>query len=156
MLPLHNITVVDFTKNIAGPLCTQYMGDLGATVLKVEDTQAGDDARTWPPFAGDDGAMFHAMNRNKRSIALDMKADAGRAIVRSLVARADVLIESFGTGVAERLGIGLQDMRALNERLVYCRVSGFGRSGPYGDWPGLDQIADLELEVGRLERRHLA
>ncbi len=140
MLPLHDIVVVDFTKNIAGPLCTQFMGDLGARVLKIEDTNAGDDARTWPPFAGGDGAMFHAMNRNKRSIALDMKSDAGRAIVRDLVTRADVLVESFGTGVAERLGIGANDMLALNGRLVYCSISGFGRSGPLGGRPAYEPM----------------
>ncbi len=140
MLPLQDIQVIDFTKNIAGPLCTQFMGDLGASVLKVEDTTAGDDARTWPPFAGDDGAMFHAMNRNKRSISIDMKSPAGREIARALVARADVLVESFGTGVADRLGIGAKDMQELNPRLVYCSVSGFGRSGPLGGRPAYEPM----------------
>lgn len=140
MLPLQDVKVVDFTKNIAGPLCTQYLGDMGANVLKIEDTLTGDDSRGWPPFAGDDGATFYAMNRNKRSIAVDMKSDAGRAIVKDLVSRADILVESFGTGVAERLGIGPKEMRTLNSKLVYCSVSGFGRTGPLGGRPAYEPM----------------
>lgn len=137
-LPLQDLTVVDFTKLIAGPLCTQYLGDMGANVIKVEDCEHGDDLRGMPPIAGNDGAMFYGMNRNKRSIALDLKSSQGLEIAKRFILKADVLIESFGTGVAERLGIGQTAMRELNPRLVYCSVSGFGRSGPSGHRPGLE------------------
>lgn len=136
--PLGDITVVDLTKFIAGPMCTQYLGDLGAEIIKIEDRDAGDDLRGMPPFIGDDGAMFYAMNRNKRSIALDLKTQAGRDIALRLVAKADVLVESFGTGVAERLGLGHDALCARFPRLVYCSVSGFGRTGPLGPRPGFE------------------
>lgn len=138
LLPLDDILVVDFTKLIAGPLCTQYLGDMGAEIIKVEDREGGDDLRGMPPFVGTDGAMFFCMNRNKRSVALDLKTPEGLNLVLQLVAKADVVVESFGTGVTERLGIGQVAMRELNPRLVYCSVSGFGRSGPLGARPGFE------------------
>jgi len=140
MLPAEGIRIVDFTKNIAGPLCTQYLGDLGADVIKVEDRVGGDDSRGWPPFMGSDGAMFFAMNRNKRSIALDMKSEDGRAVALKLIDNADVVVESFGTGVADRLGIGPEATRRRNPRLIYCSISGFGRSGPLGHRPGYEPM----------------
>ena len=138
LLPLDDILVLDFTKLIAGPLCTQYLGDMGADVIKIEDRERGDDLRAIPPFVGADGAIFFCMNRNKRSIALDLKTPEGLDIALQLIARADVLVESYGTGVTERLGIGHVAMRELNPRLVYCSVSGFGRSGPLGPRPGFE------------------
>jgi len=138
MSPLDDVTVIDFTKFIAGPLCTQYLGDMGASVIKIEDCGRGDDLRGMPPFIGDDGAMFYGMNRNKRSLALNLKSSQGLDVARQLICKADVLIESFGTGVASRLGIGPEEMRKLNPRLVYCSVSGFGRTGPKGERPGYE------------------
>jgi crotonobetainyl-CoA:carnitine CoA-transferase CaiB-like acyl-CoA transferase len=138
MLPLDDILVVDFTKLIAGPLCTQYLGDMGADIIKIEDLERGDDLRGMPPFVGTDGAMFFCMNRNKRSVALDLKTPEGLDLALQLIAKADVLVESYGTGVTERLGIGHVAMRKLNPRLVYCSVSGFGRSGPLGPRPGFE------------------
>ncbi|MES2363269.1 MAG: CoA transferase [Pseudomonadota bacterium] len=137
-LPLDDIVVVDFTKLIAGPLCTQYLGDLGAEVTKIEDCERGDDLRGMPPFVGTDGAMFFCMNRNKRSVALNLKSPEGLQLALQLIEKADVLVESYGTGVTERLGIGQAEMRKLNPRLVYCSVSGFGRDGPLGSRPGFE------------------
>lgn len=138
MLPLDGITVLDLTKLIAGPICTQYLGDLGADIVKVEDTGAGDDLRGMPPLVGGDGTMFLAMNRNKRSIALDLKTQHGQDVIQRLARRADVLVESFGPGVAERLGVGADAMRQLNPRLIHCSISGFGRGGPLSDRPGFE------------------
>ena len=140
MIPLAGIRVLDLTKVLAGPLCTQYLGDLGAEVIKIEPCQVGDDTRRWPPFRNETGAVFLSCNRNKRSLAVDLKSEAGRGIVHKLAARADVVIESYGTGVAERLGIDEPTLRALNERLIYCSISGFGRTGPLKNALGYDVI----------------
>ena len=140
MTPLAGIRVLDFSKVLAGPLCGQWLGDLGAEVTKIEPPKGGDDTRGWPPFRGGVGAVFLSANRNKRSLALDLKTEAGRDAARRMVAQADVLIESYATGVAERLGIGADRMRALNPRLIYCSISGFGRTGPLKDGLGYDVI----------------
>lgn len=140
-LPLKGIRVLDFSKILAGPLCTQYLADMGAEVIKVEPVETGDDTRAWPPFAAPGlGAVFLSANRGKRSIAVNLKTDAGRAIVHRLVADTDVAIESFGGGVAERLGIDEASLRRIRPDLIYCSISGFGRSGPMKDAPGYDVI----------------
>jgi crotonobetainyl-CoA:carnitine CoA-transferase CaiB-like acyl-CoA transferase len=139
--PLTGIRVLDLSKVLAGPLCAQYLGDLGADVIKVETVGQGDETRGWPPFPAPGlGTVFLSANRNKRSIAVDMKTAKGREIVHTLAKSADVAIESFGTGVAERLGIDATTLRALNDRLVHCSISGFGRSGPLKNSPGYDVI----------------
>ena len=140
MKPLTGIRVLDFSKVLAGPLCGQWLGDLGADVIKVEAPGGGDDTRGWPPFRGGEGAVFLSANRNKRSLALDLKSQAGQCVARRLAAEADVVIESFSTGVAERLGIGAAALRAANPRLVHCSISGFGRTGPLRDGLGYDVI----------------
>jgi len=133
--------VLDLSKVLAGPLCAQYLGDLGADIIKVETVGQGDETRGWPPFpAPGFGSVFLSANRNKRSIAVDMKTEKGRDIVHALSRSADVAIESFGTGVAERLGIDAATLRALNDRLIHCSISGFGRSGPLKNSPGYDVI----------------
>lgn len=138
--PLKGVRVLDLTKVLAGPLCCQYLGEMGAEVIKVEPL-GGDETRGWPPFRGPGlGAVFLSANRNKRSIAVDLKTQAGRDIVHRLAERADIAIESFGTGVVERLGIDAQTLRQLNPRLIYCSISGFGRTGPMRDAPGYDVI----------------
>ncbi|MCS5498245.1 CoA transferase [Cnuibacter physcomitrellae] len=140
-LPLEGIRVLDFSKTLAGPLCTQTLGDLGATVIKIETTVKGDDTRGWPPFRAEGlSAVFLSVNRNKSSIALDLKSDEGRRIVRELAAESDVAIESFGTGVAERLGIDADSLHAINDRLIHCSISGYGRSGPLKSLQGYDVI----------------
>ncbi len=140
MKPLAGIRILDLTKVLAGPLCTQYLGDLGAEVIKVEPCHIGDDTRRWPPFRGETGAIFLSVNRNKRSLAVDLKTAEGQAIVHKLAAQADVVIESYGTGVAERLGIDYPTLHALNPRLIYCSISGFGRTGPLSHALGYDVI----------------
>jgi len=139
--PLAGIRVLDLSKVLAGPLCAQYLGDLGAEVIKVETVGQGDETRGWPPFpAAGLGTTFLSANRNKRSIAVDLKTEKGRAIVHALARSADVAIESFGTGVAERLGIDAATLRPLNDRLIHCSISGFGRAGPLKNSPGYDVI----------------
>jgi len=139
--PLTGIRVLDLSKVLAGPLCAQYLGDLGADIIKVETVGQGDETRGWPPFPAPGlGTVFLSANRNKRSIAVDMKTEKGREIVHALASSADVAIESFGTGVAERLGIDAATLRSLNERLIHCSISGFGRSGPLKNSPGYDVI----------------
>ncbi|WP_210338445.1 CaiB/BaiF CoA transferase family protein [Bradyrhizobium genosp. L] len=139
--PLDGIRVLDLSKVLAGPLCAQYLGDLGAEVIKVEALGQGDETRGWPPFPAPGlGTVFLSANRNKRSIAIDMKSGEGRQLVHELAKSSDVAIESFGTGVAERLGIDAASLRALNDRLVHCSISGFGRTGPLKNSPGYDVI----------------
>ena len=139
--PLTGIRVLDLSKVLAGPLCAQYLGDLGADIIKVEAVGQGDETRGWPPFPAPGlGTVFLSANRNKRSIVVDMKSEKGREIVHALAKSADVAIESFGTGVAERLGIDAATLRALNDRLIHCSISGFGRSGPLKNSPGYDVI----------------
>jgi formyl-CoA transferase len=139
--PLEGIKVLDLSKVLAGPLCAQYLGDLGAEVIKVEAVGQGDETRGWPPFPAPGlGTVFLSANRNKRSIAINMKSDKGRRLVHELAKSADVAIESFGTGVAERLGIDAASLCALNDRLVHCSISGFGRTGPLRNSPGYDVI----------------
>ena len=144
MQPLSGIRVLDFSKVLAGPLCGQWLGDLGAEVVKIEPPEAGDDTRGWPPFregpGGRAGAVFLSANRNKRSLALDLKTPEGQAAARRMAAEADVVIESYATGVAERLGIGADALCAANPRLVHCSISGFGRTGPLAKGLGYDVI----------------
>jgi len=133
--------VLDLSKVLAGPLCAQYLGDLGADIIKVETVGSGDETRGWPPFPAPGlGTVFLSANRNKRSIAVDLKTARGREIVHALAKSADIAIESFGTGVAERLGIDAATLRPLNARLIHCSISGFGRSGPLKNSPGYDVI----------------
>ena len=138
--PLADVRVLDFSKILAGPLCTQYLADLGAEVVKVEPLN-GDDTRGWPPFKDGVGAIFTAVNRNKRGIAIDLKQPAGLAIAHQLAREADIVVESFGPGVADRLGIGWDRLHTLNPRLVYASVSGYGTQGPLKDGKGYDLIA---------------
>ena len=139
--PLSGIRVLDVSKVLAGPLCAQYLGDLGAEIIKVEPVGQGDETRGWPPFPAPGlGTVYLSANRNKKSIAVDLKTDKGRELVHQLAKSCDVAIESFGTGVAERLGVDAATLCALNERLVHCSISGFGRSGPLKKSPGYDVI----------------
>ncbi len=136
--PLSGIKVLDFSKFIAGPICTQYLGAMGADIIKVEDPEGGDGARSIPPFVGSDGATFLAMNANKRSVALNLKSKAALDIVLKMVPEMDIVVESLAPGAAERLGIGPEALMAINPRLIYCSISGFGRNGPLGDQPGYE------------------
>jgi crotonobetainyl-CoA:carnitine CoA-transferase CaiB-like acyl-CoA transferase len=142
--PLDGIKVVDLSRILAGPYCTQYLGEMGADVVKVEPPGHGDDTRGWgPPFVGESGeAVYYlAANRNKRGIVLDLKTDRGRAALRRLVAGADVLVENFRPGTLEKWGIGYSALAELNPRLIHVSITGFGQTGPYRDRAGYDLVA---------------
>ncbi|MGH9304410.1 MAG: CaiB/BaiF CoA transferase family protein [Acidimicrobiales bacterium] len=137
--PLEGILVADFSRVVAGPYSTMLLGDLGAEVVKVERPGAGDDTRGFgPPFVAGESAYYLAVNRNKRGIALDLASAEGRRAARALAQRADVVIENFRPGTAERLGIGYEEVAAGNQGVVYCSVSGFGSSGEGATLPGYD------------------
>lgn len=138
MAPLDGLSVVDLSRLMPGPLCTMILGDLGADVTKVEQPEIGDYARSAPPFIKDTGSAFLMLNRNKRSITLNLKNTEARAILHKLAEKADVFVESYQPGVAERLGVGYPAISQLNERIVYCSISGFGQTGPYRDLVGHD------------------
>ena len=140
--PLSGITVLDLTQILAGPMCTMVLADMGADVVKVEKPQGGDDNRRMgPPFIKDWSAGFLAVNRNKRSLALDLRGEAGRGVFRRLVAGADVVVENFRPGVMERLGLGYPELSGVNPRLVYGAISGFGGTGPARNRGGFDLVA---------------
>jgi crotonobetainyl-CoA:carnitine CoA-transferase CaiB-like acyl-CoA transferase len=138
--PLTGVRVLDFSKILAGPLCTQYLADLGADVVKVEPPK-GDDTRHWPPFENGIGTIFLAVNRNKRSITLDLKTKDGLEAAHRLARSADMVVESFGPGAADRLGVGYDALSAINPRLVYASISGYGTRGPMKGEKGYDLTA---------------
>lgn len=145
--PLDGVRVVDLTTALSGPLCTMMLGDAGADVVKIEPP-AGDPTRHWgPPFWGDQGAEFLALNRNKRSVVVDLKTRAGRDIVLDLCDRADVVVENYRRGVVERLGLDAKTLRARNSRLVYCSISGFGTSGPRSEQAAYDSVMQAFVGV---------
>ncbi len=148
--PLSDVLVVDLSRALAGPHAAMMLGDLGARVIKVESPGSGDDTRSWgPPFMpGSDGQQhstyFLSCNRNKESIALDLKSEDGRTTLTALITRADVLVENFRPGVLDRLGFPTERLHELNPRLVVLSITGFGHDGPEGSRPGYDQIAQGE------------
>jgi crotonobetainyl-CoA:carnitine CoA-transferase CaiB-like acyl-CoA transferase len=140
--PLAGIRVLDLTRALSGPFATMILGDLGADVIKVEDTWHGDDTRRWgPPFQGDDAAYFLSVNRNKRGLSVNLKRPEGRDIVRRLVPGSDILMENFRPGTAARLGLGYGHLSGLNPRLIYASISGYGQTGPSAGLPGYDAVA---------------
>lgn len=145
--PLSGIRVIELARVLAGPWAGQMLADLGADVIKVENPEGGDDTRAWgPPFVeGADGenlsaAYYHSTNRNKRSIAVDLKTPEGQETVRRLCASADVVIENFKRGGLEKYGLDYESLKAINPKLVYCSITGFGQNGPYADFAGYDYI----------------
>ena len=137
---LEGIKVIDLTSVLAGPFCTMMLGDAGADVIKVE-SPTGDQARTWgPPFWGDQGAEFLAVNRNKRSIVLDLKNPEARDVLFELCKTADIFVENYRRGVPERLGIDYESIRKVNPRIIYCSISGFGDSGPRREQAAYDSV----------------
>lgn len=139
-LSLDGIRVVDLSRVLAGPFCGALLGDMGADVVKVEDPQAGDESRTWPPHKDGESAGYIVNNRNKRGIAVNLKTPQGVEVVRRLAARADVLIENFRTGTMEEFGLGYDTLAAANPRLVYVSVSAFGRTGPRAEGAGYEAL----------------
>ncbi|MBI2726346.1 MAG: CoA transferase [Polaromonas sp.] len=142
--PLQGLRVLDLSKVLAGPLCAQYLGDMGADVIKIETPDQGDETRHWPPFRehGESrtGAVFLSANRNKRSLCLDLRSEEGLAAIYRLARWADIAIASFGPGVADKLGVDAAALRACNPRLIYCDISGFGSVGPMNEGKGYDVI----------------
>ena len=139
-LPLEGIRVVDLSRVLAGPYCGAILGDLGADVIKVEEIRAGDEIRAWPPVQNGESAAYIVNNRNKRGIAVDMKAPEGAGIIRRMAGLSDVLIENFRTGTIEEFGLGYESLSRLNPRLIYCSVSAFGRSGPRAKEAGYEAV----------------
>lgn len=135
---LGGIKVLELSRLLPGGLATQMLGDLGADVIKVEQPEIGDYTRAFPPMGKRDSGFFLVGNRNKRSITVDLKAEAGKEIVRRLAEQCDVVVEGFRPGVADRLGVGYEALKAINPGIVYCSISGFGQDGPYRDVPGHD------------------
>lgn len=138
---LEGIKVLDLSRALAGPYCTMMLADMGAEVIKLEMPGRGDDSRSWgPPFVEGESAYFMSINRNKKSITLNMKSDKSTGIIHKLIKQSDVLVENFRPGAMERLGLGYEQVKAMNPRIIYCSISGFGQDGPYRMLPGFDQV----------------
>ena len=160
MRPLQGLRVIDLSKVLAGPLCGQSLGELGAEVIKVEPAAGGDDTRSWVPQKQGQSALFMSVNHNKKSLAIDLKSPEGRKIVHQLVESADIVLQGFGAGAAARLGVDYETLSKLNPRLIYCEVSGYGRDGPLGELPGYDvmlqafsgMLASMGAQGGDLAR----
>jgi crotonobetainyl-CoA:carnitine CoA-transferase CaiB-like acyl-CoA transferase len=144
-LPLSGVRIVDLSRVLAGPYCTMVLADLGADVIKVERPQGGDETRTWgPPFAGGEAAYYLSVNRGKRSCAIDLSHEEGRALALELCAGAAAVIENFKVGGADRLGVGYEQVRERNQRIVYCSITGFGSLREPPGRPGYDFVAQAE------------
>lgn len=139
--PLESLRVLDLTRALSGPFCTMILGDLGADVIKVEPTPDGEMIRAWGPFHEGIGVFYLSVNRNKRSLAIDFRNPKGLELIKRIACDSDVLVENFKPGTADKLGIGYDTLKRKNPRLVYASITGFGSDGPYGTWPGFDQIA---------------
>lgn len=137
-MPLKSVRVLDLSRLLPGPYCTMLLADFGAEVIKVEEPSKGDYARAYEPKLDDDSAMFHSLNRNKKSVCLDLKTPEGKHEFLKIAEEADVVVESFRPGVMERLGLGYETLKSVNPRLIYCAVTGYGQTGPYADKPGHD------------------
>ena len=139
--PLEGIVVADLTQNVAGPFCTQTLGDMGAEVVKIERPGRGDDARAWaPPYWGRESATFISLNRNKKSLALDLKSPGGLEVLHRLVGRADVFVQSLRPGAIDELGLDFAGASRINPRIVYCSITAFGARGPLSHLPGYDPL----------------
>lgn len=143
--PLSGLRVLDLSRVLAGPFCTMMLGDLGAEVIKVEKPGTGDDTREWgPPFAGGESAYYLSVNRNKKSVTVNFKSEAGRRIIRQLAGQVDVLVENWRIGTMEAWGLGYDALRSLNPGLIYCSITGYGQNGPARNRPGYDFIIQAE------------
>ncbi|KAF7648277.1 hypothetical protein LDENG_00159450, partial [Lucifuga dentata] len=140
--PLEGVRVLDLTRVLAGPFATMILGDLGAEVIKVEKPGVGDDTRAWgPPFVGTESIYFLSINRNKKSIAVDLKQQRGAQVIMQLAAVCDVLVENYLPGKLQQMGLGYEQLSAVNQQLIYCSISGYGQTGPQSRSPGYDSIA---------------
>jgi len=137
---LKGIKVLDLTRALAGPYCTMLLADYGAEVIKVELPGTGDDTRGWgPPFVEGESAYFMSINRNKKSLTLDMKNTKSKDILERMIKQSDIIVENFRPGAADRLGLGYEQVKKINPKIIYCSISGFGQDGPYRELPGFDQ-----------------
>lgn len=154
-LPLTGIRVLDLSRLLPGPFCSQVLADFGAEVIKVEDTGVGDYTRWMPPMLGANSALFYAVNRGKKSLRIDLKTEQGREIFRKLAARSDVLLESFRPGVMESLNLGYEQLKQIHPGLIYCALTGYGQSGPYRNAAGHDinylNLAGISALIGNKE-----
>ena len=137
-LPLAGVRVLDLSRLLPGPFCSQILADFGAEVLKIEDPQAGDYIRWMPPLLDENSALYYSVNRGKQSMKLNLKAEAGREIFNRLIPQYDILLESFRPGVMDKLGLGYDKLKEINPRLIYCAITGYGQTGPYRDIAGHD------------------
>ena len=137
---LENIRVVDLTRTLAGPFCTMMLGDMGADVVKIEEPERGDETRGWTPFWNGESTQFVSFNRNKRSVSVNLKEKEGVAIIHALASRADVMTESFRAGALDRMGLGYEAIRKIKPDIIYCSISGYGRTGPMAQKPGYDLL----------------
>lgn len=137
---LQNIKVVDLTRTLAGPFCTMMLGDMGADVIKVEEPERGDETRSWTPFWNGESTQFVSFNRNKRSLTVNLKEKEGIDIILALAQKADVMIESFRAGALERMGLGYEAVKKVKPDIIYCSISGYGRTGPMSEKPGYDLL----------------
>lgn len=145
MLPLQGVRVLDLSRVLAGPMCAQVLGDFGAEVIKVEHPRRGDDTRDWGLRVGKtETAYFNSMNRNKRSVTLDLQTPEGQQLARELAAQCDVVVQNFKYGGAEKMGLGYEQLKALRPGLIYCSVSGYDRHGPEAARPGYDLVIQGE------------
>lgn len=140
-LPLEGLRVLDFTNVMAGPYCGMVLGDLGAEVIKVENVEQGDTSRVFEPKVNGESYCFAVLNRNKKSIAIDLKSDAGLKIALKLAEKSDICIENFRPGVVKRMGLDYESLRKVRPDIIYASMSGFGQTGPYGKKGGFDIIA---------------
>lgn len=138
MFPLQSIRVLDLSRLLPGPFCTMLLADFGAEVIKIEAPELGDYARHYDPKIDENSVMFHSLNRNKKSVTLDLKTDEGKDQFLQMVGKADVVVESFRPGVMKRLGLDFPVLEKINPRLIYCAISGYGQTGPYAEMPGHD------------------
>ncbi|MGG3855460.1 CaiB/BaiF CoA-transferase family protein [Caldifermentibacillus hisashii] len=138
MFPLQSIRVLDLSRLLPGPFCTMLLADFGAEVIKIEAPELGDYARHYEPKIDENSVMFHSLNRNKKSVTLDLKTDEGKDQFLQMVGKADVVVESFRPGVMKRLGLDFPVLEKINPRLIYCAISGYGQTGPYAEMPGHD------------------
>src|SRR3982751_665120 len=151
MSALEGLRVLDLTRILAGPLCTMMLGDMGADVIKVEPLGTGDDTRTWgPPFAGGESAYFLGVNRNKRSMTLNMAVLSGQEILAALIRQCDVLVENFKVGTLEKWGFGNDWLKAHAPRAIRCSITGYGAVGPKAGLPGYDFILQAESGLMRI------
>ena len=138
---LDGLKVLDCSQILAGPFCSMILGDMGAKVIKIEKPNGGDDIRTWGPFINGESVGFMNLNRNKESIVIDFKNPEGIKIMKRLVENSDVVLENYRTGTMEKLGLGYEELKTINKKIIYCSISGFGRTGPYSKKAGFDLVA---------------